>query len=76
MTTKITSKGQLTLPKLIRQHLNVGSGDQVVFKILGDGTVTVQPVLHIKDLKGILNTGNIHLSDEDIKNIIRNRENN
>jgi len=47
-----------------------------VFKILGDGTVTVQPVLHIKDLKGILNTGNIHLSDEDIKNIIRNRENN
>ena len=34
---KITSKGQLTLPKSVRETLGVGPGDQVVFRIETDG---------------------------------------
>jgi len=66
LTTKITSQGRITIPKAIRQHLNVGTGDRIVFRILKDGTVTVQPVLSILDLKGMLDTGDIRLSDEEI----------
>jgi AbrB family looped-hinge helix DNA binding protein len=29
----ITSKGQITLPKDIREHLNVGPGDRVDFVV-------------------------------------------
>jgi AbrB family looped-hinge helix DNA binding protein len=66
LTTKITTKGRVTLPKAIMQHLNVSPGDRVVFKILKDGTVTVHPMLHILDLKDMLETGDIHLSDTEI----------
>ena len=31
MQAKITSKGQLTLPKAIRERLGVGAGDEVEF---------------------------------------------
>ena len=39
----ITSKGQVTLPKEVRTHLGVGTGDRVDFRIGPDGTVTVIP---------------------------------
>ena len=37
----LTSKGQLTLPKEVRARLGVDTGDQVVFTIADDGSVTV-----------------------------------
>jgi AbrB family looped-hinge helix DNA binding protein len=40
---KITSKGQLTLPREIRRALGVGPGDQVAFEVTTQGVV-VQPV--------------------------------
>jgi AbrB family looped-hinge helix DNA binding protein len=42
---KITSKGQVTLPKAIRQHLGVSEGEAVRFDIEPDGDVTVRPVI-------------------------------
>jgi antitoxin PrlF len=37
----VTSKGQLTLPKAVRQALGVAAGDKVVFELREDGQVVV-----------------------------------
>ena len=51
----ITSKGQTTVPKEIREHLNLRSGDSMEFIILDNGTVMVQPAyLDVETLSGIL----------------------
>ena len=41
--TTITSKGQVTIPKAIRDALGVGPGDRVLFVHHEDGTVVVEP---------------------------------
>ncbi len=41
-TATVTSKGQITLPKPIRQCLGVGPGDRVAFHVLPDGSVKVE----------------------------------
>ena len=40
----ITSKGQITLPKEVRNRLGVDAGDQVEFRVAADGTITVVPL--------------------------------
>ena len=40
----ITSKGQITIPKAIREHLGVTSGHRLEFRIGDDGAVTVLPI--------------------------------
>jgi len=40
--TKITSKYQTTIPKKIREALNIKIGDNIVFKLLDDNKVLVQ----------------------------------
>lgn len=42
-TSTITSKGQTTVPKAVRQFLGVRGGDQIAFRIEGD-QVTVAAV--------------------------------
>ena len=37
----VTSKGQLTLPKAVRQALGVEAGDKVAFELREDGQVVV-----------------------------------
>ncbi|MBV9570432.1 MAG: AbrB/MazE/SpoVT family DNA-binding domain-containing protein [Alphaproteobacteria bacterium] len=54
MEAKITSKGQITLPKEARQHLKVGAGDRVRFFIHPDGSVALLPVIPVSALRGIL----------------------
>jgi len=39
----LTSKGQVTLPKRIREHLGLKPGDRVEFAIRSDGAVVVEP---------------------------------
>lgn len=49
----ITSKGQVTIPKAIRDALGVGPGDRVLFVRHDDGTVVVQPeTVDVRTLKG------------------------
>ena len=51
----LTSKGQTTIPKGVREHLRLQSGDQIDFVIRPDGTVEIRPAtLHVSELKGIL----------------------
>lgn len=51
----LTSKGQVTIPKRIRDFLKVKSGDPIDFVIDPGGNVIVRPAtVHVGELKGIL----------------------
>lgn len=39
----VTSKGQITIPKRIRDRLEIDEGTTVTFEIHDDGTVTISP---------------------------------
>jgi AbrB family looped-hinge helix DNA binding protein len=42
MTTKVTSKGQVTIPKPVRDHLGIGPGSEVAFRRLADGSIVIE----------------------------------
>lgn len=54
-TATITSKGQITVPKEIREHLGVAPGDRLSFQIGSGGEVVVEsePV-DVRSLRGML----------------------
>ena len=37
--SKVTSKGQITIPKMVREQLNLEAGDRVYFDVRDDGSV-------------------------------------
>ncbi len=42
MSTTLTSKGQVTIPRQIRDALNLAPGSSVEFAVNGDGDVVIQ----------------------------------
>jgi antitoxin PrlF len=42
MTTTVTSKGQVTIPKLVRDHLGIVAGSKVEFRRAADGSVVIE----------------------------------
>ncbi|MEO8327798.1 MAG: AbrB/MazE/SpoVT family DNA-binding domain-containing protein [Nitrospirota bacterium] len=51
----LTSKGQITLPKKIREQLKLQPGDRVEFLVGPDGRITVWPVTSdVTILKGLI----------------------
>lgn len=44
MSTTITIKGQVTIPKNLRDHLGLRAGDQVDFVFAEDGSLRLQPL--------------------------------
>jgi antitoxin PrlF len=64
----LTSKGQITLPKEVRQHLHLDEGDRLEFVIRRDGTVHVQSVGgSFRELRGMVHQPNrAKPSDEDL----------
>lgn len=53
--SKLTSKGQITIPAALRDHLALHPGDRLAFDISEDGTVTVRKAtVSFNDLRGIL----------------------
>ena len=71
-TAIITSKGQTTIPKQIREHLKLESGDRVEFVIDADGRVVLMPLkIDIKELRGILAPAPRHLTVEQMDKAIR-----
>ncbi len=54
-TTKVTAKGQITVPKPIREHLNLTKGDRIEFLIGVNGKVTIMPATaNVRELKGMI----------------------
>lgn len=54
-TGTLTSKGQITIPKEIRDQLGVTAGDRIEFVLEPDGTVTMRPARHpARELYGFL----------------------
>ncbi len=55
MTSTLTSKGQLTVPKEVRERLKLKTGDKIQFMINKEGKIELSPIkVRLKDLKGIL----------------------
>ena len=54
---KITSKGQITIPRAIRQTLHVEAGDTVVFEVVDD-SVRMRPD-HDKTVQAFAGAGRV-----------------
>jgi antitoxin PrlF len=54
MDSAITTKGQATIPKAIREHLGLKPGDRVKFFIHPDGSVVLLPKRPALALRGII----------------------
>jgi AbrB family looped-hinge helix DNA binding protein len=51
----LTSKGQTTIPKEIRDLLGIGPGDKLDFVVESDGRVVLRPAtLDVRQLRGML----------------------
>lgn len=51
----LTSKGQTTIPKEIRERLGLQPGDKLDFVVEGDGRVVLRPATRdVRELRGLL----------------------
>lgn len=68
----LTSKGQITLPKSVRDGLGVDTGDRLEFVELGKGIYHIVAVTRdIRELKGSIPKPSTPISVKDIKNAVR-----
>jgi AbrB family looped-hinge helix DNA binding protein len=68
----ITSKGQITLPKVIRDRLGVRPGDRVVFRERADGEIVVEAAtVDLRTLRGRLRPTRTGVTVEDMKRAAR-----
>jgi AbrB family looped-hinge helix DNA binding protein len=72
-TATLTSKGQLTLPKTIRDRLRLHTGDAVDFVISDDGEIRVRAGnVDVRALQGLLHrSGRTPVSLEQMDDAIR-----
>jgi AbrB family looped-hinge helix DNA binding protein len=57
MESAITSKGQATIPKAVREHLRLKPGDRVKFFVHPDGSVVLLPKMPVSRLRGMVRAG-------------------
>ena len=63
--SKITTKGQTTLPAEVREGLGVGPGDRVEYTKQADGTFSVRKARHgLEALRGIIKVNRSYTNDE------------
>jgi antitoxin PrlF len=68
----VTSKGQITVPKAVRERLALQPGDRLSFVIHDDGTVTVEAeTVNLASLKGIVKSAGRHVSVEQMDDAIK-----
>ena len=69
----LTSKGQVTIPKAVRDALRLKQGDRLEFAVQDDGTIRVRPLtVDLRDLFGILEAGR-HVTVEEMNAALRER---
>ncbi|MBS3809479.1 MAG: type II toxin-antitoxin system PrlF family antitoxin [Desulfobacterales bacterium] len=71
----VTSKGQVTIPKSVRQALGLYPGDRIEFLIHENGEITLQPIKKRADeVYGMLRKpGRKPVSVEDMNEAVRKR---
>lgn len=71
MKATITNKGQVTIPKPVRDKLKLRTGDRLDFIVESDGTARMIPVTaSVKELKGLVPKPRRALSLEDMDKAI------
>ena len=66
MESAITAKGQATIPKPVRERLNLRPGDRVKFFMHPDGSVVLLPKLPASALRGFISPPKKPVSIEDM----------
>ena len=73
-TAVVTSKGQITIPQLVRQKLGLAEGDRVEFVELADGQFALMPAVEdVRSLRGIVPKPRKPVSVEEMGRIIAKR---
>ena len=67
--SKITKKGQITIPRKLRNELNLKPGKKVFFVKSEDGVLIKPVVENVRSLRGILKT---EITSDEIQNEITN----
>lgn len=71
LTGSVSSKGQLTIPKMIRDYLGISTGDRVTF-IIRDGEVIFYPVKGtLLDLRGSIKHGKHTENLDAVRNMVK-----
>ncbi len=71
MFSTLTSKGQLTVPKEVREYLGLKTGDKIHFVVNRAGKVELTPVkTRLADLKGMLSPPGKEVSLADMEKAI------
>jgi AbrB family looped-hinge helix DNA binding protein len=72
--TKITFKGQVTIPKEIREALTIQEGDSVIFEVQGDHAV-LKPLRKksVADFYGVLPATRPYPGSEAIRREVRHK---
>ncbi|TAN46749.1 MAG: AbrB/MazE/SpoVT family DNA-binding domain-containing protein [Methylococcaceae bacterium] len=70
-TATLTSKGQVTIPIIVRKRLNIDSGDRIEFVELSDGEFALKAATRdIRELRGIIPKPSAPVSVEDMNRAI------
>jgi antitoxin PrlF len=56
MESALSIKGQATIPKAVREHLQLKPGDRVKFFVHPDGSVVILPKIPTAALRGIVSS--------------------
>lgn len=71
-SSTLSSKGQATIPKLIRERLGLKAGDRLDFAVAPDGTVRLRARnLKLAELQGILPKPKRRVTDDALDLAIR-----
>jgi AbrB family looped-hinge helix DNA binding protein len=66
MESTLSSKNQATIPKSVREYLNLKPGDRFKFFLQPDGTVVILPKIRMSRLKGSVPKRNRPISIEEM----------
>ena len=74
-TATLTSKGQVVIPKSVRDRLSLHAGDQLDFLVQNNGELLVRPAVYdVADLYGVLfEPGRKPVSLDGMKQAVRRR---
>lgn len=73
-TSKVTTKGQITIPKAVRAALGVEAGDRVEFVVREDGVVEmIARTRRLLSLAGVLGERRFGVSTDDMDSGIAER---